>query len=80
MTKFIRLSSKIINTSFITNIDFASNQYYINMFIHSSSLYGMLFAGSGFFAGGNFNHRISICAKSNPDDYKIIDDWIKTIK
>lgn len=80
MTKFIKLSNKLINTSFINTISIFPKKYLLNINENNISGFGYVLAGTGFFNwNNNYNSTIQICAETNPDDYKIIDEWIKNI-
>ncbi len=44
-----------------------------------SDMFGMFIAGSGFINGGRSYDYLSVSEETDPNDYKIIDDWIGTI-
>lgn len=84
MSRFIKLTNKIINTAHISKISFYQNpnRYYIQMAYSESitNVFGMFFAGSGWVSGGGASsNEISICSENNSQDYKIIDEWYKNI-
>ena len=69
MSKFLKLSSVIINTRQINHIIIKSNKYYISLM--SSNISG----GIAYFSSNDY--EIKICANKNPIDYKILQDWIE---
>ena len=71
MSKFIKLTSFIINTRRINHINIQHEKYYISLM--SSNISG----GFGFFSSNDY--EIKICANKNPIDYKILQDWIKEL-
>lgn len=73
MSKFIKLSKLIINTSFIRKITIETNIYHIELSSHD--VYGFGIFGSGMIDTNE--SIISICANKNKNDYIRIDDWIK---
>lgn len=75
MTRFLRLSSVIINISKIIKINIDKNKYIIT--VDKTTTSGFIFIGVG-----ELNSElcdINICANKNPVDYKIVSDWIKCI-
>ena len=75
MSKFIKLSTTIINTKYINEILIRPNKYYIYLMTYKVD--GFFMFGSGGLIS-NFKF-FKICADKTPNDYKIISDWIKTI-
>ena len=65
MSRFIKLTSTIINTSHISKILINPNQYQINLITNE-------FDGSV----GSSMEEIKVCKKENPKDYKSVSDWI----
>ena len=75
MTRFIKLSLAIINTSHISTIINKNDKYLLYFSI--SRIDGLFI-----FGGGNITsnvHKIEICKKENSDEYKIISDWIEKL-
>ena len=68
MSRFIKLTSTIINTSRISKILINANQYQINLITNE-------FDGSMFSVGSSIE-EIKVCKKENPKDYKSVSDWI----
>ena len=73
MHKFIKLSHTIINKSQIHKIIMRDNKYHIYLTCHSNS---------GFMIGwfGTLHptsDTIDICKERDPEDYKIISEFIK---
>jgi hypothetical protein len=75
MTKFIKLTSMILNTRHINRIIVEPNRYYI--YINNINIDGLMLLGSGFIDSNN--QKIIICQTNKSEDYKIITDWIKTL-
>ena len=82
MSRFIKLSNKIINTVYIENISFYTNpnKYYIQMKNSVSNPFGFFIAGTGWISSGYSNSSVTICSEADPEDYKIISKWIKNIE
>lgn len=82
MTKFIKLTNKIINTAYIQNILFYSNpnKYHIQMKDSMPNPFGLFIAGTGWITSGYSNSSMTICSEADPEDYKIINKWIKNIE
>lgn len=72
MSSFLKLTSSIINTKYITKITISESEYFINMFRDDMS--GFLFGGSGFVS--STSHSITVCQKKNLNDYNIVKKWI----
>jgi len=75
MSRFIRLSNIIVNTSKIATIDILPTKYVIFMCNHHLD-------GWWIFSSGNVNsvdNKIEICQTNDPMDYIILTDWIKKI-
>lgn len=79
MSRFIKLSKQIINTRYIENIIISTepNKYYIQ--IQDFNSFGFIIHGTGWLNGGSRCKEIIICEKSNPLDYKIVDEWVKKL-
>jgi len=69
MSKFIKLTSVIINTRQINHIYIKPDKYIIS--IMSSNISG----GIAYFSSNDY--EIKICANKHPIDYKILSGWIK---
>lgn len=75
MSKFIKLSTSIINTKYINQILIRPNKYYIQLM--NSKVDGFFMFGCG---GLTLDpEEFVICADKTPDDYKIISEWVKTL-
>jgi hypothetical protein len=75
MSKFINLSSCLINKLHIVEIIKKPSKY--SIYLTNSH-----FSGAMFFASGHMsstNNIIEICETNNPQDYKIITNWIKNM-
>ena len=76
MSRFLKLTKIIINTNQIRIIDFKNPSEY-NIHLVTKEF-------SGFFMFGSGNVQSSepyfiICEKKDPEDYKIVSDWIKNV-
>jgi hypothetical protein len=76
MTRFLKLTQLVINTSKIGTIEKKQNKYYVHM-LEGTSLSGVLFFGSGTFS--TTCDPIEICKEQHSGDYKIMEDWINQI-
>ena len=76
MTRFLKLTQLVINTSKIGTIEKKQNKYYVHM-LEGTSLSGFLFFGSGIFESKYCT--IEICKQQHSIDYKIMEDWINQI-
>ncbi len=75
MSSFIRLSSRIINSSHIVEILKTPNKYFIIM--TNTNVDGFLFMSTGGF--GSTPNRIEICCTKNRLDYDVITKFIQQI-
>ncbi len=72
MSRFIKLSNRIINTALIKRVDFTEPDKYV-----------VYFANNYFNTIGYYNKQfyetdcIIACKKEHPESYKAIDEWIK---
>lgn len=75
MAKFIKLTNMIINTTKIITIDILPTKYNINM---STQHFDVIFI---FGSGGmqTITNNIEICKNKHPNDYQIVERWIKQI-
>ena len=72
MSKFIKLTSRIINSHHIKEIVQSPNKFNIRFANHKTG--GFLIVGSG--RADSLDDDFNICIKKNPQDYKIVSDWI----
>jgi hypothetical protein len=79
MSKFIKLTSRIINTSQISSIylDIKKVPKKITINMIPSDLTGFILYGTGHI--WTRDPSINICEEKNPQDYSIIDQWINTL-
>ena len=77
MSNFIKLTSIIINTKTIKNINIniKNSSYCINL--THQKLDGFMIFSSGYFT--SIDYKIDICKTKDPQDYKIISDWINKL-
>lgn len=76
MSKFIKLTSIILNTNDIHKIVIQSNKYFIH--IVGKKIDGFSWGIGGFGIGNisSYNSEIEICEIKNSIDYKIVSNWI----
>ena len=75
MSKFLKLTECIINTSQINRIRILSNKYQIIIMNNGTD---------GFMIGASGMHKacmdtITVCSEENSNDYKKVSDWIHTL-
>jgi hypothetical protein len=78
MSRFIKLTNKIINTSQIVRIEIYKKPNAYSLFLNQIYIDGYNF----FSFGGISSNELSlhIYEDTHKDDYKIITDWINKIK
>ena len=72
MSRFLKLSTQMINLSHIKRIENFNKKIVIQLQEHSYE--GFLIMGSGHFKTDKY--RITICAEKDKVDYDIIQKWI----
>ena len=75
MTRFIRLTSIIVNTSKLIKIESYKNKYY--MYMTNKNINGYVFLSFG--SINSSDDIIEICKDKHPIDYQIITKWINQI-
>jgi hypothetical protein len=75
MSKFIKLSKLIINTSKIVKIDIHQTKYIVHMSHYTFDNLIIL----GFGSIESYHDKIEICEKKCPNDYKIMEQWTNQI-
>ena len=77
MSKFIKLTTIILNTNDIHKIVIQPNKYYIH--VVSKQLDGISWSIMGWGIGhmSSQNSKIEVCQTKHSTDYKIISDWIR---
>ena len=73
--KFLKLTTRIINSNYIRNISFDENTYWIDILSHNHS--GFLIGGTGFLSTNYEN--ITVCREKFPQDFKMITEWISQV-
>lgn len=73
MSKFLKLSTFLLNTNVIHKIVIEPNKYLIH--IVSKKIYGFI---PGYIS--SYTSELEVCEKKNPNDYKIVSDWISKIE
>ena len=71
MAKFIKLTNIIINTKKIITTKY-------NIIMSTQHFYGDLILGSGEIQ--TISNKIEICKNKHPNDYQLVERWIKQIK
>ena len=76
MSRFIRLTNMVINTSKLVKIEKYDNKY--SMYFCNNNISGYFIVSIGnLFTSDN---TIVICKEKSPVDYKIVEDWINEMK
>lgn len=76
MTRFIRLTNIVLNTSKIIKIESLKSTYIMHISDHYTTGFFLITFGTI----NSTNNRIVICKDDNPIDYKIVTNWINQIK
>ena len=80
MSRFLKLTNMVINTSRISSIyvnkESVPKKIIINLVQEDFS--GLLLAGSGFISGNNNN--IKLCEQDSPLDFIIVNNWIDKLE
>jgi hypothetical protein len=77
MSRFIKLTKMIINSNQIRIINFDKpNNYVIHLV--AKEFYGYVVLGSGSIQSSE--PYITVCQEKDPEDYKIVSEWIENIK
>ncbi len=72
MTKFIRLTSILINLADIQYIQKTDAKKYI-ITMRTQSFSGFMLLGSGYFSSNH--NKMTICEKEHTNCYKLMDKW-----
>ena len=75
MSRFLKLTTRVINISHIQLIRKMENQY--DIYLNDMDISGFLICGSG--AVGSQYAPIKICKKKDEDDYITITKWIDSL-
>jgi hypothetical protein len=76
MTRFIRLTNLIVNTSKIVTVDILPTKYVIHM--NNQHFHGWILFSSGNIV--STPNTVEICENEKPNDYEIVKKWIDSIK
>jgi len=79
MTKFLKLTKLILNTNDIQKINIKPNKFYIHFIGKQFSGNIVQMASFGLGSISSDNYEIEVCETLNPDDYKIVSEWINNI-
>ena len=74
--KFLKLSSMILNTNKISQVVIREKKYVI-LLDTRTEIFGVFMLGNGAIYSNCDN--IVICVKKEPNDYKIVSDWINQL-
>lgn len=72
MSRFLKLTTKIINKDVIQHIDINKDKFIIHL--KANKIDGALMFGGGYIR--SFNSEFAVCKTKNSIDYKIVSDWI----
>jgi hypothetical protein len=75
MVDFLKLAFIIINITSIRKITIKEDKFSIHL--HSNNVFGVSTAGLGYVNSGD---EIIEIHKKNKEDYKKVEDWIKSIR
>ena len=77
MSKFLKLTTFLMNTNDIHKIVIEPNKYYIH--IASKKMTGFSWSASSFGIGSisSYTHEIEVCRTKHSTDYIKLSDWIK---
>ena len=76
MSRFLKLTQLIINTSKIGTIEKKQNKYYVNL------LDGSILSGFSLFGSGTLKTEyctIEICKEKHSIDYRIMEKWVSNL-
>lgn len=79
MSRFIKLTHIVINSSKIITINNTRSKYYVQTCADALP-YGYSILGVGFLETTNSNTFITICKNEHPIDYQIMEKWINNLK
>lgn len=79
MSRFIKLTHIVINSSKIITINNTESKYYVQVCADALQ-YGTFFFGCGYLNTINSNTFIKICKNEDPIDYQIMEKWINNLK
>jgi hypothetical protein len=75
MTRFIKLTSTIINTAHIKKIMIEADKYCLHL--SDQNINGSKFCWSGYITSSN--SKIEICKVKNITDYTIMNTWVNNL-
>lgn len=73
MTRFLRLTHLIVNTTKIVTIDISPTKY--TMYMSNQTMDGWFFVFSG--TVESIHNKIEICKNKHSTDYQIVKEWIR---
>jgi hypothetical protein len=79
MSKFIKLTSFLLNTNDIHKIVIHPNKYCIHIVNKKINGFNWSFYGFGLGSISSYTAEIEVCEKKHSSDYKIVSDWINKI-
>lgn len=78
MTKFLKLTGRIINTSLIQHIYFDKAAEKYSLYLSTVNHSGFLMLGSGSFHG--VNNEIYATKKDHQESYETIEKWVNSLE
>ena len=79
MSRFLKLTNILINTSKIIFIQNTGNTYYVKT-CGSGLTNGFSMFGFGFINTSTSYNFIEICKNKHPIDYQIMEKWVRNLK
>ena len=79
MSRFIKLTNILINTSKIIFIQNTGTTYYVKT-LGPNLPYGFFIFGFGFIDTSSSYNFIEICKNKHPIDYEIMEKWVRNLK
>jgi hypothetical protein len=76
MSRFIKLTSTIVNTTHIKKVLIQKDRYCLHL--NDQNINGSTFFGSGYITSSD--SRIEICKHKNLTDYTIMNNWVLNLK
>ena len=79
MSRFIKLTNILINSSKIIFIENTGTTYYVKTGGYGLT-HGLSVFGFGFIGSSDSINSIEICKDKHPIDYQIIEKWVNNLK
>lgn len=78
MSKFLKLTSRIINTAYIQHVHYDKTAEKYSLYLASTIHSGFLMFGSGSINGEN--NQIFATKEQHPESYKAIEKWVNSLE